>query len=169
MPNDIDGAELPSFASDLATELRVLGLVAGFAVAAVLLWQGLVMFGPAWAVSQGHGVRGEFVVELHRCGKECDHYGTFTSSGGDVTFEKVNLIRGGGALGERIPAVHVGEDDPPTKVYAEESNGLLFSVGLIVVGAFAIVATLGVLIEGVVLWRRQQSAEDAWLERLRQA
>lgn len=168
-PTMLEGEDIadsgPTIISDFRKELWVLGLVLGWVVAVVVLWQGALMFKPAWTVSQGRGVQGVLVIEAAYCGKQCSYYGTFTSSDSRQKYSGVHLLHGGNYVGEHVPAVYLANgSQPPREVHAQKSNALIASVFLLGVGALAALACSGILVEaGLRSWRRHRS-ESALLK-----
>ena len=141
--------------------VRALGLLVGLAVGVVLLWSGVRMVGPVWAVHQGEGVRGELTVEAKRCQRStCDHFGTFTSADGLVTLTRVNLVLGRGELGDKVRAVHLADGEGPRRAYAVDSPGLFYSVVLLFAGTLATLVPLGIFGGAVVRRVRGSSRAD---------
>lgn len=153
-----------TFISEFRPQLKALGLVVGLIAGIAMLWQGVVMFGPAWAIHQGRGVQGVLVIEAERCGRQCSYYGTFTSADATQRLTAAELLHGGERVGERVPAVYLPSGSrPPREVHALESNALLASLVLLGAGAMAALACAGILIEtGVRSWRKHRS-ESAFL------
>lgn len=152
-----DPGNRPDVLGDRRSELRVGALLVGVVVAVVMLWQGVAMFRPAWQISQGQGVQGTLAIEAVRCGKQCSHFGTFTSSDGHRTITAAHLLHGAGKVGERVPAVYLPVDSPPAEVHARDSNALPASILLLGVGTFAALTCSGILLEsGVRSWRRHR-------------
>lgn len=138
--------------------IRILGLLAVLTAGVVMVWSGVRLAGPVWAVHQGEGVRGELTIEAKRCQRSsCDHYGTFRSADGRVILTEVNLVLGRGEAGDRVPAVHLDHGDGPARAYAVDSPGLFYSVALLVAGTLATLVPLGILGEGAM--RRVRGAE----------
>lgn len=142
------------------------GVVVGCVLAVVLLWNGIAMVRPAWAVSQGRGVQGSFVVELERCGRQCSYYGTFTSTDGALVIPKAHLLHGGDHVGERVPSVHLSDGLlDPGEVHARHSNALGAGIALTGTGALVSLGSAAVLVEQALRQWRRQRRESAALAR----
>ena len=138
-------AEEPKVGIDWGAAFRA---VVGLGIAAI----GLFLLPAELAAARGEGVPGTLTVVSVECGRSCSVTGDFRSDDGSLAFRGVYLDAEG-EVGERLPAVYVGDGERPEEVYVPGWGGVVFDGVLVLVG----LATVGSGVVGVVEARRRRA------------
>jgi hypothetical protein len=132
-------AEEPKVGIDWGAAFRA---VVGLGIAAI----GLFLLPAELAAARGEGVPGTLTVVSVECGRSCSVTGDFRSDDGTLVFADVSM-EAEGEVGERLPAVYVGNGERPEEVYVPGWGGVVFDGVLVLVGL--VMAGSGIV--GVVL------------------
>jgi hypothetical protein len=134
-----------------------------------LLWFTWTEVGPTWNAAHGRGIAGSFTVTSEDCGGRgpCSSYGNFRSADGRYSFTDVELVGDSADVGQSVPALYQGQDEPPDAVYAPGWAGwaaLTENAVSLAIGLACFVEPLWRLAEAVALRRRPPTGvtpEDA--------
>jgi hypothetical protein len=115
------------------------GRILMLAVAGLLIWVGLYLFGPSWTAHTGGGSHGTFTVTRQGCDSGCQWFGVFAPADGGPARYDVRMgygHHGINAVGDVVPAIDAGA---PNVFPADGGYDWLLAIAALALGAAVLI------------------------------